>query len=229
MVTLFSVYSSWNYRVYSETAFDARVSGGIHESKIHLQNTFKAKLPLKFYTGLTLTRNLSRSGQPVLTQNMVAPTVGASLQLYRSIFAFSEYRKNVLYKREDPFSVNEEFRGGFYAYEFHSFKDFFFNETYAELVSISRVSHKPVFVIWNKIGARTFPMSWLRADGYFEGFTRQSPDLNYGPTENEIRSGIRITALKQFWAFSAVGYYSIFSNLKPGTVSALFVLSREVF
>jgi hypothetical protein len=118
--------------------------------------------------------------------------------------------------------------GLIYYYKKFLFERAFF-ETYGDWIQIDRVSERSVFTTWVKLGYSKVLNSTFSIDPYFEGFTRQSDDIGYGPLENEIRVGARInTRLDKFY-IGALTHYSLSSNINPGQYDALLVLSGSFY
>lgn len=219
--------SKLNYRLYSETSYDARLEGLVNDSSLHLTYNYKNVEP---YIGLQVTKELARQGQNLLAEDSVAPKLGVRWKAFSFLGLFAESRFNILSNLQNNSNLTpSEFRYGLYAYDFQNITAFVFNEVYSELVTVDRVSQKPVFVIWNKLGYRVNFNSKFRSDLYSEVFSRQSPNPNYGPIENEFRLGTRFTYYSGYWSSSLLLYNSTLSNLKQGSTSFLFTLSREVF
>lgn len=219
--------SPFKLSIYSESVYDARFDGAVTETRFRLYP--KTQFLLKPYAGLVVSQDLSNGRAPMLIENMLAPTVGAQAKIFKYFYLFAENRYLFRFQNEMRSDSENELRYGAFAYNFWTLKNQWFNETYAELVTVDRVDDKPVFAAWNKIGHRYQTDFGLRADVYLEGFTRISPNLGYGPNENEFRAGLRATYVYSYWAASMIVNHAIFSDVKAGGTDALLVISREVY
>lgn len=214
--------------IYSESIYDARFDGAVTETRFRLYPT--KNYLIKPYVGLVLSQDLSNGRSPLLIENMLAPAVGIQIPILKYFHLFAENRYPYRFKNELRSDSENELRYGGFAYYFTSLgATDFFNETYAELVTVDRVVDRPVAVAWNKLGKRYQFSSGFRADFYFEGFTRISPDLGYGPDENELRLGLRSTYVHGYWAASFVVNHALLSDVKQGGTDAMLVISREVY
>lgn len=213
---------------YSETTYDSRISGAVNESRLRLIPELDYKW-LKPYAGVTFSKDLTNGKAPILTENMIAPTAGVQVRPLPFLYFFGEARRLYRINNEKRNDNENEVRYGAFAYHYLDLPKNIFNEFYGEIVVVDRVDTKPVTVLWNKIGLRYLPYSWLRPDVYLEGFTRISPNPGYGPDENELRLGGRLTLLKGFWATGLSVTYAPVSNVKKGGIDSLLTISREVF
>jgi hypothetical protein len=213
---------------YSETNYDARISGAVNESRLRVFPQLDYKW-LRPYAGVVFSRDLSNGKAPLLTENMVAPAIGVQLRPLPFLYLFGEGRRLIRVDNDRRSDSENELRYGAFAYHYLDLPKNLFNEFYGELVVVDRVDKKPVTVLWNKFGLRYLPYNWLRPDAYIEGFTRLSPDPGYGPDENEIRLGGRVTFIKGFWAAGLSVTYAPVSNVKKNGIDGLLVISREVF
>lgn len=236
MLILFQIFLSLpafgqNYSFYSETAYDSRIDGATNESRLLFHKNLEAKW-LDPYLGITYSQDLSNGRAPLFSENAVSPTTGLRLRLIPYFVFYSELRR--LYRfnnKTNRKSSENELRYGFFGYHFQDIQLIknSFNEIYGEVVAIERVDSQPVAVVWNKLGLRYLINSNIRPDLYLEGFTRQSPNLNYGPQENEFRLGTRVTFLMKEWALGLLVNYALLSNIKTNEIDALFFVSREAF
>lgn len=213
---------------YSETTYDSRIAGTVNESRLRLIPELDYKW-LRPYAGLTFSQDLSNGKAPILTENMIAPTAGLQVKPLPFLYLIGEARRLYRINNKKSNENENEVRYGAFAYYYLEMPKNVFNEFYGEVIVVDRVDTKPVTVLWNKIGLRYLPYSWLRPDVYLEGFTRISPNPGYGPDENELRLGGRVTLLKGFWAAGVSVTYAPVSNVKKGGVDSLLVISREVF
>lgn len=223
--------SGMDFSLYSETSYDSRIEGATNESRLFLHPKLEAKW-LHPYFGLTYSQDLSNGRAPLFSENAVSPTAGLRIKAIPFLVFFSEFRR--LYRFDNDTnreSSENEIRYGVYGYHYQDlhFLHNAFNETYGEMVAIERVDTQPVTVIWNKLGLRYVTDSKFRTDLYFEGFTRISPNLGYGPPENEFRVGSRITFLKQKWALGLLANYALLSNIKTNEMDGLLFISREAY
>ncbi|MEA9358162.1 hypothetical protein SHI21_18150 [Bacteriovorax sp. PP10] len=213
---------------YSETIYDSRISGAVNESRLRLIPELDYKW-LRPYAGVTFSKDLSNGKAPILTENMIAPTAGLQVKALPFLYFFGEARRLYRINNEKRNDSEKELRYGAFAYHYLDLPKNMFNEFYGEIIVVDRVDTKPVTVLWNKLGFRYLPYAWLRPDVYLEGFTRMSPNPGYGPDENELRLGSRLTFLKGFWAAGVSMTYAPVSNVKKGGIDSLLVISREVF
>lgn len=213
---------------YSETTYDSRISGAVNESRLRLIPELDYKW-LRPYAGLTFSKDLTSGKAPILTENMIAPTAGVQVMPLPFLYLFGEGRRLYRINNENRNDNENEIRYGAFVYHYQALPKNIFNEFYGEMIVVDRVDTRPVTVLWNKIGLRYLPYSWLRPDMYLEGFTRMSPNPGYGPDENELRLGARITLLKGFWVTGLSVTYAPVSNVKKGGIDSLLVISREVF
>lgn len=220
--------SAFKISLYSESVYDARFDGAVTETRLRLIPKLQQKW-LAPYLGVALSQDLSNGRSPLLIENMVAPTLGVRIRPLKFLYLFTEARQLIRFNNDLRNTSENEIRYGVFAYDYRSRNRLFFNEFYGETVVVDRVDSNPVTVIWNKVGKRFQPYPWLRPDIYTEGFTRISPHPGYGPTENELRFGARVTLIKNFWALSFVAHYSALSDVKPHGVDAMLVISREEF
>lgn len=214
--------------VYSESVYDARFDGGVSETRLRLAPRLKLNW-IEPYVGVAFSQDLSNGRAPLLIENMASPTAGLRLRPLSFLYVFAEARHLFRFNNELRSDSENELRYGTFGYDFRNLPYNFFNETYGEVVVVDRVDTKPVTVVWNKLGRRFRPYSWLRPDVYIEGFTRISPNLGYGPDENELRLGTRVTLLKGFWAVSMIANYSPLSDVQRNGVDAMLVISREEY
>lgn len=220
--------SVFKYSFYSETFYDERIQGATNASRLRWHYT-DTPTWLDPYFGVVYSKDLTNGRAPLLAENMIAPVIGVRVQPLSFLYLFTEARHLFRYDNENRSDSQSEFRFGAYAYHFQDFKNNIFNETYAELVSVSRVSSAPVGLIWNKLGLRYQPTVFFRPDIFIEGFSKTSPDLGYGPNETELRIGARTTFLKGFWALSLLVNYAPVSDVRVNGVDGLLVISRESF
>jgi len=218
----------FKYSFYSETLYDERFQGAVNESRLRWHYT-NVQRWLDPYFGFYYSKDLSNGRAPLLTENMIAPAIGVRIQPWSFIAFFTESRHLIRIDNSKRSDSQSEFRYGAYAYHFQDFSNNIFNETYAEIVSIDRVSSHPVGLFWNKFGLRYQPTPFIRPDVYIEGFSKSSPDAGYGPNETELRLGVRTTLLKEFWSVSFLINYSPISDVRVNGVDALLVISRESF
>ena len=233
-LTMHSLYATTNteaevsLNIYSETTYDSRISGAVNESRLRMYVELDKKW-LRPYAGLVFSKDLTNGNAPILTENMIAPAVGIQVQALPFIYFVGEARRIYRINNEKRNDNENELRYGAFVYHYIDLPKKLFNEFYGEIIVVDRVDRKPVTVMWNKFGLRYLPYSWLRPDAYIEGFTRISPNPGYGPDENEIRLGSRVTFLKGFWTAGLSVTYAPISNVKKGGVDSLLVISREVF
>lgn len=216
------------YSVYSESMYDSRFAGAVTENRLR----FEPNLDLGWwfpYAGLVVSQDLSNNKSPLLTENMMAPVLGLRLRPLQFLNFFIEARRLYRFRNDRRGDSETELRYGAYAYYFYSFSKSVFNETYAEGVTVDRVSDKPVASMWNKSGYRAKLTSHFRMDFYTEAFFKTSPDQGYGPDENEWRLGTRLTFWSGFWAMSVLVHHSLLSDVKPHGTDAVLVISRERF
>ena len=213
---------------YSETTYDSRISGAVNESRLRMYAELDKKW-LRPYGALVFSSDLTNGKAPILTENMFAPAAGIQVKALPFLYFIAEARRIYRINNEKRNDNENELRYGAFAYHYIDLPKKLFNEFYGEMIVVDRVDTKPVTVLWNKFGLRYLPHTWLRPDFYIEGFTRISPNPGYGPDENEIRLGSRVTFLTGFWAAGFSATYAPVSNVKKGGVDAQLVISREVY
>ena len=216
--------------LYSETYYDSRFDGAVTDTRfynyLHLLEDY-----VRPYGGFHFTRDLSNDGAPLSIENAFMPTLGVELNLFNRpyISVFGEKRwilrtESLNGKRED-----EEFRVGLIYYHKQYLVTQWFAETYGEWIQIDRVSETAVFTTWMKLGYRFNLSKIFSFEPFFEGFTRQSANLGYGPTENELRSGVRVNSNFDGFYVGVLVNHSMTSNINPGGFDALLVLSSRFY
>lgn len=227
-VDVYNKKSFFKLSLYSESLYDDRFDGAVTETRIRLIPRLKYSF-IEPYFGITFSQDLSNGDAPILIENMIAPTLGIRLRVLSFLYLFSEYRYLNRFNNDLRTDSDDEFRYGLFAYKIWFLKNNFFNEVYSEIVSVDRVSKDPVAMLWNKLGYRKDLNPWLRTDFYLEGFFKKSPDLGYGPSENELRTGFRAAAFKGYWGVNLILNYSPLSDVEKNGVDFLLVISREEF
>jgi len=216
---------------YSETVYDSRIDGAVTDSRFYnywdlLSNRVRP------YAGAHLTRDLTNSRAPEAIENAFMPTAGLSVTVLRApyVAVFSEYRwiyRSNTRPTQSQRGQDLRFGGIFYFKEYLKYG--LFTESYGESIQIDRVSPDPVLATWLKFGREFSIARNFKVAPYLEVFTRQTPDLGYGPTENEFRAGTRL----QFSVWETHGQllltYAAASNVTPGGWDAMFVLSKRAF
>lgn len=210
-------------KLYSETVYDSRFDGATTDSRLRYE-PFNDRI--KPFVGLNYSRDLSNGSAPLFTVNSWSPSIGITAEIFKKyLFSTVEYRK--LITNQDI--KDDEFRTGLYGYSYFNLLNLsvghIFNETYSESFIVNRVSDKPYFVLFNKLGLRHQVAKNFKIDLYAEGFTKSSPDLGYGPSEHELRIGLRPTLRYKSVSASFIINYAPISNTKVDGFDALFILS----
>lgn len=221
-----SVLDHTTFQLYSQTYYDSRFEGATNETRLRANIKTKHLTP---YFGVNFSHDLSDGRSPQLIEDIVSPTLGTQFDKIPFISLFLERRWHHQYKSDKREIDNKEMRYGAFIYHYHKFNFNLFSETYGEMVVVDRVDNRPVTTIWSKLGFRYRPNQWFRQDFYSEGFTRISPNLGYGPDQNDLRLGSRVAILYQYWAVSLSAYYIPLSNINKDGLNTLLVISREVF
>ncbi len=223
---LASETSSINWSFYSESYYEDRIEGSVTESRVRLSKPF-FKGSLLPFVGLNLSKDLSNGRAPQFVQNAVSPGLGVIFRLpnwFDFLYLYAEKRILFLYDSLASQSQLEEFRSGLYFYKKKKLKREFFWETYGEYIQIDRVSTDSVFSAWSKQGFEKEVVSKLFFSVYLELFTRQTPELGYGPTENEFRLGAKLNWFAPGVSPSLVINYAPLSNVRKDGVDILFIL-----
>lgn len=216
--------------LYSETQYDSRFAGAVTDTRFYNYAYF-LKESLRPYGGFHFTRDLSNGGAPQAIENAFMPTLGLELGLLKKPYLFLFTEKRWIYRTE---SVNgnwnaEELRFGLIYYYKHQLKHSLFFETYGEWVQVDRVSSRAVFTTWAKFGHEINIFKNFMVVPFLEGFTRQSSVSGYGPTENELRLGLRTHSNVYGLNVLLLTNYALISNIKPGGFDGLIVLQTRFY
>lgn len=214
----YSLQDSYKFDFYSQTIYDSRFSGSTNETRArYLYDSYK----LKPYLALNFSRDLTYGKAPILTLNAWSPALGLQYKLTQNIGLLGEIRR--LYTDQIP--EEREIRYGAYFNFFKVLKYSLFQEMYSEAFAIDYVDSTPYWMLSSKLGRRWKIIQNLNYDLYLEGFTKQSPNLGYGPTENEARVGNRLSYYSPRISFVLDTNYSPLSNVKTNGVDFMFALS----
>jgi len=202
--------------LYSETVYDSRFGGAIHASRLRLGLSDKYFRP---FVGVNFTRDLSNGSAPLFAINSWSPSLGLELRFLKYFGAVVELRRLI----SDQTDTLWETQYGVYGYDFRTWNSLFF-EIYGESFAIDRVSNKPYLAAWSKFGYRVTAYPFLFLDLYTEVFTRVTANLDYGPDENELRLGSRLTFTFSGLSVSTIVNYAPVSDVKKDGMDALLVL-----
>lgn len=219
--TVFSKSSAiYKLDFYSQTYYDSRFDGSTNESRARY---FYDAYKLKPYVGLNYSRDLSYGNAPILTLNAWSPGLGILYKPIQNIGIVAETRRLFT----DQIDVIYENRFGIYLYHFGLINNLLFHEIYSEAFSINYVDSKPYWMISSKFGFRSNLYDLLNLDFYYEAYSKISPNLGYGPTENEIRIGSKLSYYSQGISFALGANVAPLSDVKRNGADFMFVLSGE--
>jgi hypothetical protein len=214
----YSIQDTYKFDFYSQTIYDSRFSGSTNETRArYIYDTYK----MKPYLALNFSRDLTYGKAPILTLNAWSPALGLQYKLTKNIGLLGEVRR--LYTDQIP--EEREIRYGAYLNIFKILKHSVFQEIYSEAFAIDYVDSTPYLMLSSKLGRRWKMIQNLNYDLYLEGFTKQSPNLGYGPTENEARIGNRLSYYSSKLSFILDANYSPLSNVKTDGVDFMLSLS----
>jgi hypothetical protein len=213
-----------NPSYYSQTTHDSGLGGAANESRLRLHFGEKG-LWLRPYLSLNFSQNLD--SQSSLVTNSWAPGIGVQARVFAFLYPFAEGRQ--LFQTDPKQGDKSYFQWRYGLFAYHKLlKNLFFGETYAEVVSIPKIDHDPVALIWSKLGLEHGLASTWRQKFYLEAFSRQSPNPNHGLTNSELRIGTGAALGIPGGTISLEVYAAPISSLYSSSYGALLALQGEL-
>lgn len=216
------------WSLYSESTYDDRINGSVTDTRLRIKKPF-FKNTIYPFVSVSYSQDLTNGSAPQFIQNALTPSYGLLFKLpnkWNFLQVLTEKRYHFLTNKNQM--VNE-FKYGLTYYWIKNVSNQLNVETYGEYIGIDRVSNKLVFSSWARIFKQAYNKKNIQLLYYSELFTRQSPDINYGPTENELRIGLKSNFLFPPFGISAQLNQSLLSNTKPGGIDFLLAIYGGTF